>query len=149
MSNSIKERITWLDELRSIQTVPTCLMIQGIHKTQIFSLSSNRSSVCLWVVYMQLASPKFVMYHQLRQHFAVHIEKKLFLSYLTLWRRKLISVAHKYSFLTSQRTQFAFIIKMNQLMLHREIAAVYCDNHKEHTYTCKVYFLCCENSEMF
>jgi len=74
--------------------------------------------------------------------------EKLFLSHLTIRRRKLISVTHKYSFLTSQTTQFAFITKMNQLMLHREIAAVYCDNYKEHTYTHKIYILCCENSEM-
>jgi len=33
-------------------------------------------------------------------------------------------------------------------MLYREIAAVYCDNHKENTYTYKIYILCCENSEM-
>jgi hypothetical protein len=52
--------------------------------------------------------------------------EKNVLSNLTLRRRKLISILYEYPFLTSQITQFVFIIKMNQLMLYREKAAVYC-----------------------
>jgi hypothetical protein len=45
--------------------------------------------------------------------------------------REFLFILHKNSVPTAQRTQCAF----NGLMLCREIIAIYCRNHKEHTHT--------------
>jgi hypothetical protein len=37
---------------------------------------------------------------------------------------------------TSQETHYVFVTKPNRLMLFREIIAVYCENHTEHTNAC-------------
>jgi hypothetical protein len=42
---------------------------------------------------------------------------------------------------TSQETHYVSITKPNRLMLFRETAAVYCEDHKEHTNT-----LCGQNA---
>jgi hypothetical protein len=42
---------------------------------------------------------------------------------------------HKASDRTSQETHYVSATKPNRLMLFREIIAVYCENHAEHTYT--------------
>jgi hypothetical protein len=47
-----------------------------------------------------------------------------------------------YSVRTSQETHYIFATKPNRLMLFREIIAVYCENHTEHTNT-----LCGQNAE--
>jgi hypothetical protein len=45
---------------------------------------------------------------------------------------------------TSQETHYVTATKPNQLMLFREIIAVYCENHTEHLNT-----LCGQNAEAF
>jgi len=41
---------------------------------------------------------------------------------------------HKYSFRTLQRTLCASSRKINQLMLFKDIIALYCKNHAKHKY---------------
>jgi hypothetical protein len=57
---------------------------------------------------------------------------------LDAWR----SCVYIYSVPTSQETRYVTATKPNRLMLFREIIAVYCENHTEHTNT-----LCGQNAE--